>query len=334
MAGRVQTAAVGVREIPPEVDFVYVMRRDSDYVASQIAQRLTAESEVPAITAAYDRAVEKLADGVLSAFGSRHEHPAVDLLDSRDIHARRLELIAEFDGATVISMDPLMEGGVLPLAFSRCYRPGGIEFIEMVARPGHPSLEEQVERITAQAAGGSIVVVEDDFYTGATLTATLGEHLGQLVGDVVGVVAGTKVGLAEPSFPVLPAVRYRCSDGRDPLEKVDLGDPRDYVVGVSGLVCRLPSGRLGRLPYVLPFVSATARASIPEVAEAEFSALALSLSREFYVDLDAIAGQPVKLRVCDPAFVSACEELLGITADTAMVDVLDTVAGLDSMIAG
>jgi hypothetical protein len=250
----------------------------------------------------------------------------VDLLDAREIHLRRLELIASLGAGTVVSMDPLMESGALALAFSRCYRPGGEVFIEMIPRPGYPSLEAQVAAIAAAAAGGPIIVVEDDFFTGDTLTTTLGTLLGDLLENVVGVVAGTKVGLLEPSIPVLPAVRYRCEDGRDPLTKLDLGDPRDYLIGASGLVCLLASGRLGRLPYVLPFVSPAARASIPAHAEGEFSRAALQLSREFYDELEKVIGRVVRLDATDPAFVSACNELLGLQADTPMGDVLDVVA--------
>jgi hypothetical protein len=322
--GRVQACRLGTRVIPAETDFVYVMRRDSDYVSAQLAERLGAQGELGRVTAAYDRAVDTIAASVLSAFRHERESPAVDLLDSREVHARRLELIAGIGPGTVVSMDPLMEDeGVLPLAFSRCYLPGGETFIEMIPRPGSPSLEDQVAAIATAANEGPLIVVEDDFFTGATISTMLGSHLGDLIDHVAGVVAGTKVGLLEPDFPVLPAVRYCCEDDSDPLRKVDLGDPRDYLIGASGLVCRLPSGRLGRLPYVLPFVSPAQRASIPAAAEQEFSAAAIGLSRRFYDELAAIVGHTITLTAADPAFAIACEELLGLAADTPIVDVLD-----------
>jgi hypothetical protein len=323
--GRVQPCPIGVRNVPEAADFVYVMRRDSEYVARQFVARLGDEAPYADILAAYDRAVDALAEAILRAFSAVHDAPAVDLIDSAAVHRRRLELIDGLDGC-VISMDPLMEEGALPLAFSRCYRPGGVDFIEMIPRPGSPTLPEQVERIAAEAAGRPLIVVEDDFYTGDTLVTTLGKHLGESLAErIAGVVAGTKVGLREPSFPVYAAVRYQREGGLDPLEKVDLGDPRDYVIGASGLVCRVASGRLGRLPYVLPFVSPAARANIPAVAEASFSAEALELSRAFYADLSAIVGAPVTLELADPAFAIACEELLGISPGASMADVLSEV---------
>jgi hypothetical protein len=278
------------------------------------------------VTAACERAAGRVAAHALDAFRAAYQSPALELLSAREIHRARLELVASLGAATVVSMDPLMDEGALPLAFSRCYRPGGVDFVGMIPRPGHPSLEQQVAEIAAAAAGGPIVVIEDDFFTGDTLTTMLGSQLGELAADLAGVVAGTKVGLLEPSFPVLPAVRYVCEDGSDPLRKVDLGDPRDFLIGASGLVCRLDSGRLGRLPYVLPFVSPAARASIPIAAEAAFSEAALELSRDFYAELGSIAGRVLELEIADPSFVCACTELLGAQPETPISAVLDAVA--------
>lgn len=329
VAGEVQSCSPGVRIVPPEVDFVYVMRRDSDYVAAQFAARLGVGEAFADIRAAYETAVDALATAIMAAFRSAHERPAVDLLDAREVHHRRTELIASLGAATVISMDPLMEEEALPLAFSRCYLPGGVEYVEMIPRPGYPPLEEQVTAITAAAGSGPIVVVEDDFFSGETLLTMLGTYLGGLVENVVGVVVGTKVGPLEPDFAVLPAVRYVCEGGRDPLEKIDLGDPRDYVVGASGLVCRLRSGHLGRLPYVLPFVSPAARASIPKAAEAELSTAAFDLSRRFYDELGALTGGTVTLAAADPAFVFACEELLDLDSQMPIAEALDAILARD-----
>ncbi|HEY5815285.1 MAG TPA: hypothetical protein VIS95_02990 [Solirubrobacterales bacterium] len=325
--GQVQACPVGVRRIPDEVDFVYVMRTDSNYVAAQFAERLGAAAAFEEIAAAYGRAVEALAEAILRAFSTVHPRAAIDLIDGEAVHRRRLELIEEVDAdGVVISMDPLMEDGALPLAFSRCYRVGGTEFVEMIPRPGYPALEQQVEAIRAEAGGRPLIVVEDDFYTGETIEKTLSERLEGLADQIVAVVAGTKIGPHQPpAFPVHAAVRYVREDGLSPLEKVDLGDPRDYLIGASGLVCRLDSGNLGRLPYVLPFVSPAARASIPEVAEAEFSASALELSRAFYADLSQIAGGSVTLMAVDPHFAVACRELFGLEPDAPLADVLSTV---------
>lgn len=325
--GRVQACPVGVRRIPDEVDFVYVMRTDSQYVAAQFAERLGAAAAFEEIVAAYGRAVEALAEAILRAFSTVHPHAAIDLIDGGAVHQRRLELIEEVDAdGVVISMDPLMEDGALPLAFSRCYRVGGTEFIEMIPRPGYPALERQVESIRTEAGGRPLIVVEDDFYTGETIEKTLSERLEGLADQIVAVVAGTKIGPHQPpAFPVHAAVRYVREDGLSPLEKVDLGDPRDYVIGASGLVCRLDSGELGRLPYVRPFVSPAARASIPEAAEASFSAEALQLSRAFYDDLAEIAGAPVTLASADPHFALACGELFELPPSATLAEVLAAV---------
>lgn len=321
--GRVQACPVGVRRIPAEADFVYVMRSDAEYVAAQIAARVDRDGAFEEILAAYERAVESLAAAILRAFAVEHAATAVDLIDGQEVHQRRLELIDAIGDGFVISMDPLMEGGSLPLAFSRCYRVGGTEFVEMIPRPGYPTLAEQVERIRVESAGRPLIVVEDDFYTGETIEKTLSRRLEGLADSVVAVVAGTKIGPHQPpGFPVRAAVRYVCEDDVSPLDKVDLGDPRDYMIGASGLVCRLDSGELGRLPYVLPFVSPAARASLPAEAEAPFSVEALDLSRSFYEDVSEIVGAPATLALVDPHFALACQELLELPAETPMSRVL------------
>jgi hypothetical protein len=331
--GLVQACPIGDRRIPETVDFVYVMRRDSAYVARQLVARLGIADAFEEVLAAYEDAVYTLAAALLRAFSLEYAQPAIDLIDGEAVHRRRLEVIEKL-GGFAISMDPLMEEGAMPLAFSRCYLPGGAEFVEMIPRPGYPTLEEQVAQIRVSAEGRPLIIVEDDFYTGETIEKTLGERLGPLVEDISDIVVGTKVGLHEPRFPVHAAVRYLRDDGLDPLQKVDLGDPRDYVVGASGLVCRLPSGRLGRLPYVLPFVSPMQRASLPAAAEAEFSTEAFELSRAYYADLSAIVGSPLTMASADPYFAAACAELFGITPETSMTDVLALVEGRSALSAG
>src|SRR4029077_17429358 len=86
------------------------------------------------------------------------------------------------------------------------------------------------------------------------------------------------------------------------------------------------------LPYVLPFVSPAARASIPAAAEVEFSAAAVDLSRDFYAELGRIVGRTMTLDATAPAFVSACDELLGLQPATPIADVLDAIADHDATI--
>jgi hypothetical protein len=321
---RVETIPMGPRLVPHDVDFVYVMRRDSEYVARQIAARLDAPDSFELVRKVYDTVVDRLAQEMLLAFREGYERPSIDLLDPGTVEHCRRELIRNLGGGSVVSMDPLMAEDAVPLAFSRCYDLGGTQFIEMIARPGYPEVSEQVARIRSMDHD-QLILVEDDIFTGETISTVVSSYLGDVAESIIAVVAGTKIGTANTSYPVHAAVEYRCDDDVDPTSKVDLGDPRDYVVGTSGLVCRLPSGALGRLPYVLPFVSPAARATVPIQAELSLSRRVIALSHEFYGELSRALARPVTLRVCDPAFAVACGELLGLGPATPMVDVLAAI---------
>jgi len=131
--------------------------------------------------------------------------------------------------------------------------------------------------------------------------------------DVKKLVAGIQVGgssiLSEMGVFVDSVVAYSTSDGTDIFDKVDLGDPRDYLLGASGLVIKLPNGNFARAPYILPFVSTTARAGIPQEMEKEFAMKVLQASLEFYISAGERIGKPILLKNMDPNFVVLMSEM-------------------------
>lgn len=82
--------------------------------------------------------------------------------------------------------------------------------------------------------------------------------------------------------------------------RVDLADCRDFLVGAreSGLVVALPSGRLARAPYLLPYVHPSARTSVPPSRALAFSRRVWLLNQQFFARLDP----PVRLREANAAF--------------------------------
>jgi len=121
----------------------------------------------------------------------------------------------------------------------------------------------------------------------------------------------------------------------DIFDKVDLGDPRDYLLGASGLVIKLPNGNFARAPYILPFVSTTARAGIPQEMEKEFAMKVLQASLEFYISAGERIGKPILLKNMDPNFVVLMSEMYGFDSNTTMesvvvwsMDNLDKIADL------
>nr|HEX4319141.1 hypothetical protein [Kofleriaceae bacterium] len=141
-------------------------------------------------------------------------------------------------------VDPMVDvagvAGAHALAISRAYALGGYHARGHVARPGSPPLDAQLAAIPP----GDYVLRDDDRATGGTFAAAralLPAHA--RVADV-----------------------ERVAIAHDADE--DVVDSRDFLLGSDdgGLVVELPARRLGRAPYVLPYVDPAARCSLPPTA--------------------------------------------------------------------
>jgi hypothetical protein len=66
----------------------------------------------------------------------------------------------------------------------------------------------------------------------------------------------------------------------------EIADIRDFIIGAKfgGLVVRLPNGKIGRVPYFMPFSCPSTRASIPFEFAQEFSVKMLELNKEILSD--------------------------------------------------
>jgi nicotinic acid mononucleotide adenylyltransferase len=163
-----------------------------------------------------------------------------------DLRSFQEELLAALPNARVIapsltsprrgaiSLDPFTTSEQ-SLAVSRRYALGGHQLLGYVARPGNPSIEEQIDAIPS----GEYTLVDDDRMSGGTLAAVIA---------------------------MLPP-RIRITKTELMLEQnpdEDILDSRDFLVGSDegGLVVELPDGSVGRAPYLFPYVDPAARASV------------------------------------------------------------------------
>jgi nicotinic acid mononucleotide adenylyltransferase len=162
----------------------------------------------------------------------------------------------------VISLDAMVPA-TTNLAVSRLYAVGGYQALGHVARPGAPPLDEQLAAIPA----GTYTLCDDDHVSGGTLVAVR-----SLLPPRV-VVSGTRLAVAH---------------GDDE----EVVDSRDFLLGADdgGLVIELPDGRIGRAPYLLPYVDPSARCCVPPGQVHAFS------SRLWTLNERTFAGTGLRVR--------------------------------------
>jgi len=231
------------------------------------------------------------------------------------------------------SLDPLCEAAhAIHLGLSRWYHPGGSDLAREGFRPGFPDVADQLARLRRTVGSAPVTLIEDDMYTGETLASTVAELRASGI-NVKQVVVGIKIcqtDLAIPGVDTAAAVRYKLDTERPLSEQIDLGDPRDYLIGLSGLVILLEKESaegpiLGRAPYLLPFVKPSDRASFPSDFDWELSLAVLKLSQDFYQRLSRDLGLTIRIKHCDPHFALMAAHELGVTEEDAMTDFIENI---------
>lgn len=183
--------------------------------------------------------------------------------------------------------------GTYNLEVSRLFNVSSYQdkYIKLIGRLGHETIEEQVKKIKH----GSYILVDDDSVTGRTLNS-IKEKL------------PTDVAISET---------YLLANSIN--EKVfDVVDLRDFIIGTtnSGLVVKLPNGIYTRVPYVMPYVNLTTRASIPPSKERDFSISVWQMNKEFYQKYD----KNFKLKNADSNFITLMN-YVGFNDEDTMVDI-------------
>lgn len=310
-------------EVGSDVDFVYIMRKDGECTMNPIAQSVASEYHLPIgpvrsiFREHYETFIEQLSHHLSKAFAPKG-HIELHFFDP-DVLDQQVRKKAGF--LPIVSLDPLMDKGVHSLKVSRGFWLGGIHDHGQVNRPGSSSLALQAKEIKASVGDMPVCVVEDDIFSGGSVISALtslreaGVHIKKLI---VGIQVGTPMKLDQMGIVVDPVVVYKSSDGSNIFDKVDLGDPRDYLLGASGLVERLPDGSYGRAPYILPFVSTSARASISKELEAEFATRVLMSTVEFFSRVEEQLGKPVLVKHMDQHFGQLLYIVFGIESNIPM----------------
>ena len=307
---------------------VIVMRDDTPYVVAELAARLSGHVAggrpglVGALSAAY-RCFQRDVRRAVRDCAAEEERPDLHLIDGTAIG----EAIRARLGATAaVSLDPLVRG-IPALGISRGFDLGGRTSRGLVARPGHPSVPSQVERLSRALAGRTCVLVEDDIHSGGTIERVL-EILaaaGVRVARVVTGIAAGPVVLGSLSVPVEPVLRYEGTTGR-----LDIADPRNFLLGVSGLVVRLPAGGWGRAPYWLPFVTTSARLPVDPLRDNMFARMLMQANARFYERVEQHTRCLVRVGDLHPSVRMLLTATGTAAAETPVRQVLHALAdGLD-----
>lgn len=137
---------------------------------------------------------------------------------------------------------------------------------KLINRLGKLRLKEQILKIKE----GNFVFVDDDIASGKTL---------KIVQSLLPKNAIIKeiIALSEQSF-------YEDFSHEQSYKFHDIVDFRDFLIGSKegGLTVKLPNGKIGKAPYVWPFVSLSNRAKIPHINQKYFSLQIWKMNQDFF----------------------------------------------------
>ncbi|MFG2939704.1 hypothetical protein [Streptomyces sp. NPDC048282] len=287
-------------DVPAARAFVVIMRDDTSYCVREFGRRLTGVSEVaegvpaPALAESYhlfQRDVRSaLRDGMRRS-GDLEFHLV-------DAHRLELAVRSRLGGGTLISLDPLVERDVIPLRVSRGFLLGGRTSVGLVPRPGAAPIAAQIAAIPADAPGEGCTLIEDDVFTGGTISDVIRllRAAGRRVRHVVpGILLDQAAQSGILGATVDPVLLYRTVGSGQDARATELADPRNFLLGLSGLVVRLPDGTWGRAPYWLPFVRTSARVGIPVDAENEFAFRMIEANIRFFARAERLLLRTVRV---------------------------------------
>jgi hypothetical protein len=313
-----QKESSSVVEVSSDVDFVYIIRKDTNHVSKALAASLHCDSGI--VAKQYEKFEDALAVHLADAFAQKG-NVRIHIFESEPLEAA---VNKKAGVLPIISLDPLMTH-TDAFQVSRGFYNGGKEDFGQIARPGSLPLSEQAAQLAAKFGDCPVCVVEDDIFSGGSVISAL-EHLQKAGIHIAKLIPGFQIGkptkLDAMGILVDPVISYN-TPGADIFSKIDLGDPRDYLMGASGLVILLPDGTLGRAPYVLPFVSTSARASLPVEKEYDFAHTIWHANAIFFDELEKEMGAPVVLAHMDPHFVAYMQAYHGVLLNTPMKDLIN-----------
>lgn len=314
-----------VIEVGSAIDFIYIARKDGESIMSPVAQRVSydyglgIEDTRNILLSQYDIFFARLIDIFAKAVSEK---------GNAEIHLYYPNPLEETirkksNGKQLVSMDPLLIGNE-NYEVSRVFTHGGREkSFAYVARPGSEPLPVQAKHIAEFVGETSVVLTDDDLYTGGSMlevVETLMSHGVKIEKVVPGVQVGEPEKLLNLGVEVEPVIKYKSTGESDIFAKVDIIDPRDYLLGVSGFVVQLPEGGSGRASAVLPFFSPSNAVSIPSDAEVQFSMDVLIANLVFFRAVEELIGYPLLLSHMDPSCRDFMQRIYSRTPNMVMTD--------------
>ena len=187
----------------------------------------------------------------------------------------------------VISMDIICEGDY-NMDASRVFALSGDQMMYsgLSERPGREDIKKQISKIPK----GKYVLVDDDIVTGQMIN-----NFKKMLPPRVHIERSIALLDFSKKFFI-----FNRHSKNIKLPVYDIVDFRDFWAGVpdGGLVVRLPSGKLARTPYMLPYVSLVSRAKLPAQSEVDFSIKLWKANENFYKK----ANPKILLKNADPSF--------------------------------
>lgn len=143
---------------------------------------------------------------------------------------------------------------------------GQVSSEKLIPRIGRKNLEEQVSLIENKP----LTFVDDDIASGKTF-----KMIKELLPE--NYTFDELIPLSQQSF-------YEEYHYEQSYNFHDIVDFRDFLIGSkeSGLTVELPNGKIGKAPYVWPYVSLSHRAKIPHINQREFSLNIWKINKKFY----------------------------------------------------
>lgn len=214
----------------------------------------------------YDDFCEKIF-GVFSEIFSTDPKIIVKMLFA-DEQNKKLQLLS--NPYKSISLDPFIESNYY-INISRLFAFGCPKsFIRMIERPNFLSINDQVMQIPI----GNYCLIDDDSVSGKSL-------------DFAKHILNTKTNSSTTSeIQKIKITQHKLLTQLEnsDIKMLDVIDCRDFLCGshIGGLVVELPNGQIARVPYMLPYVYPSDRASIPVKLNISFSKLIWRLNLEYY----------------------------------------------------
>jgi len=256
----------------PDREIFYTIRTDTDFTINPVVHRFSKRTGMPedavstVLKSAYDVFIEKFVHQLGMVWKSVNISAEIHVLDTKLLEKTLLSRFSK--DKVILCLDPMFGRytqtypNLHILGASRLYTQTMQKKIQ--ERPGFPPLKEQLASFHIPKGQG-VVLADDDIFTGDTARFMV-DFLEQSGCPVEMAFFGVQMGKGELlRCPINSVWDYT----RFPI-KMNLAYPRDYLIGMSGLVVE-QDGEIVRLPFLQPCVNTQKRLDLPPTTGWAFS---------------------------------------------------------------